>query len=220
MDTQPIHAYFTGLQERIVTALEALDGQPFRRDEWTRPQGGGGCSRLIEEGSFFERGGVNFSHVTGDAMPASATAQPASACVMSSIPGWYAARRWTRERRPEWKARAEAEAGMGGDTAAADEALRRRIAAALGGGLATQVWPRAETSEMVNDIAARLRVLPPGDLEGRLVLAGLSDHMIEAGDMEQPCATCMYFEIHRKFCALPELMLPVEPHWSCRLWRI
>jgi len=74
MDTQPIRAYFTGLQERIVAALEAIDGQPFRGDEWTRPQGGGGCSRLIEEGNFFERGGVNFSHVTGDAMPASATA--------------------------------------------------------------------------------------------------------------------------------------------------
>jgi coproporphyrinogen III oxidase len=69
MDTTPIHAALTGLQERIVGTLETFDGQPFRRDDWGR-----GTSILIEDGNFFERGGVNFSHVTGDAMPASATA--------------------------------------------------------------------------------------------------------------------------------------------------
>jgi len=68
------HAYFLALQSRIVAALEAVDGQPFRRDEWTRPEGGGGISRLIEEGNVFERGGVNFSHVTGARLPPSATA--------------------------------------------------------------------------------------------------------------------------------------------------
>jgi len=74
MDTATLRSYFTGLQERSVAALEAFDGKPFRRDEWTRPQGGGGVSRLIEDGAFFERGGVNFSHVTGDKLPPSATA--------------------------------------------------------------------------------------------------------------------------------------------------
>jgi coproporphyrinogen III oxidase len=74
MDTTAVHTYFTGLQVRIVAALENFDGQPFRRDAWQRPEGGGGVSRLIEEGQFFERGGVNFSHVTGTALPASATA--------------------------------------------------------------------------------------------------------------------------------------------------
>ncbi len=74
MDTAGIRAYFTGLQERIVAALEAFDGRPFLHDAWTRPGNqGGGISRLIEEGDFFERGGVNFSHVTGDRLPASAT---------------------------------------------------------------------------------------------------------------------------------------------------
>jgi coproporphyrinogen III oxidase len=66
--------YLTGLQDRIVGKLEAIDGNPFRRDAWTRPEGGGGVSCLIEDGSVFERGGVNFSHVTGKALPASATA--------------------------------------------------------------------------------------------------------------------------------------------------
>jgi coproporphyrinogen III oxidase len=66
--------YLTGLQDRIVSRLEAIDGNPFRRDAWTRPEGGGGVSCLIEEGNVFERGGVNFSQVTGNALPASATA--------------------------------------------------------------------------------------------------------------------------------------------------
>jgi len=66
--------YLTGLQSRIVEALASFDGQPFLTDAWKRPQGGGGITRLIEDGNFFERGGVNFSHVVGDAMPASATA--------------------------------------------------------------------------------------------------------------------------------------------------
>jgi coproporphyrinogen III oxidase len=74
MNSASVRTYLLGLQERIVTALAEFDGQSFRRDEWQRPQGGGGISRLIEEGDFFERGGVNFSHVVGDKLPASATA--------------------------------------------------------------------------------------------------------------------------------------------------
>jgi len=64
----------TGLQERIAATLAAIDGQPFRADTWQRPEGGGGVSRVIEEGGVFERGGVNFSHVTGKTLPPSATA--------------------------------------------------------------------------------------------------------------------------------------------------
>ena len=74
LDLQAIRTWFTGLQNRIVAELEAADGMAFRTDSWTRPQGGGGISRLIEEGKLFERGGVNFSHVTGDKLPPSATA--------------------------------------------------------------------------------------------------------------------------------------------------
>jgi len=77
LDLAQIKDYYTGLQSRIVTALEAADGLPFLTDSWTRPEakgGGGGISRLIEEGQLFERGGVNFSHVTGDKLPPSATA--------------------------------------------------------------------------------------------------------------------------------------------------
>jgi coproporphyrinogen III oxidase len=74
VDVERVHAYFIDLQARIVGALEALDGKPFRTDAWERPEGGGGRTRVIEEGDLFERGGVNFSRVQGSALPASATA--------------------------------------------------------------------------------------------------------------------------------------------------
>ena len=74
MDIQTLKDYFSGLQGRIVSALELFDGKPFLTDSWVRPEGGGGASRVIEEGNVFERGGVNFSHVTGTTLPPSATA--------------------------------------------------------------------------------------------------------------------------------------------------
>jgi coproporphyrinogen III oxidase len=74
LDIAAIRTYFLELQARIVAGLETLCGEPFRRDEWSRPEGGGGLSRLIENGSVLERGGVLFSHVMGERMPGSATA--------------------------------------------------------------------------------------------------------------------------------------------------
>ena len=74
MDTAAVRDYLTGLQERIVARLEAVDGRPFLRDAWERPEGGGGVSRLIEDGGVLERGGVNFSDVRGASLPPSATA--------------------------------------------------------------------------------------------------------------------------------------------------
>lgn len=101
-----------------------------------------------------------------------------------------------------------------------DDKIRKQIADVLAGGLKTEVWPRAETSEMVNQIVGRLRTEAGDDLEKRLVIGGFTDHTITADDMEQPCETCMYYLVHRRYCELPELDLPVEPDWSCRLWRI
>lgn len=101
-----------------------------------------------------------------------------------------------------------------------DDDLRQRIAAMLKGGLETEVWPRAETSEDVNTLILRLRNEAGDDLTKKLVVGGVTDHTITADDMEQPCETCMYYLIHRRYCDLPELDFPVEPGWSCRLWRI
>ena len=55
-------------------ALEQLDGLPFAADSWERAEGGGGVTRVIEDGKLFERGGVNFSHVSGGRLPPSASA--------------------------------------------------------------------------------------------------------------------------------------------------
>jgi len=69
-----VEDYLRGLQKRIVTALEAADGQEtFREDRWERPGGGGGESRVMVGGAVFEQAGVGFSHVFGDQLPPSAT---------------------------------------------------------------------------------------------------------------------------------------------------
>jgi coproporphyrinogen III oxidase len=58
-------AYFRDLQDRIVAALQDLDGKRFREDSWQREGGGGGRSRVLAEGNVFEKAGVNFSDVHG-----------------------------------------------------------------------------------------------------------------------------------------------------------
>ena len=69
-----VKEYLLDLQERLCEGLAAEDGAAFREDSWTRESGGGGRSRVIENGHVFEKGGVNFSHVFGERLPASASA--------------------------------------------------------------------------------------------------------------------------------------------------
>nr|WP_294864114.1 oxygen-dependent coproporphyrinogen oxidase [uncultured Pseudogulbenkiania sp.] len=70
-----VHAFLTDLQDRICAALQTADGgASFVEDSWQREQGGGGRSRVLTGGAVFEQAGVNFSHVTGDTLPPSATA--------------------------------------------------------------------------------------------------------------------------------------------------
>lgn len=74
-DKQAVKAYLLNLQDNICQALAATDGkQSFVEDSWQRPEGGGGRSRVLTDGAVIEKGGVNFSHVHGTSMPASATA--------------------------------------------------------------------------------------------------------------------------------------------------
>lgn len=74
-DVNLVADYLLKLQDRICQALEQIDQQKvFREDQWTREEGGGGRSRVIENGAVFEKAGINFSHVHGDRLPASATA--------------------------------------------------------------------------------------------------------------------------------------------------
>lgn len=72
---ESIKQYLLNLQDDVCNQLEAIDGQAkFHQDIWDRPSGGGGRTRVIENGNVIEKGGVNFSHVFGENLPASATA--------------------------------------------------------------------------------------------------------------------------------------------------
>lgn len=74
-DSSVVKAFLLELQNNICNGLEALDGvASFKEDSWKREEGGGGQSRVLTGGKVFEQAGVNFSHVMGASMPASATA--------------------------------------------------------------------------------------------------------------------------------------------------
>lgn len=65
------YTYIQELQDRITSALETLDGEArFQEDLWSRPEGGGGRTRVIQNGRIFEKGGVNISAVHGKLPPA------------------------------------------------------------------------------------------------------------------------------------------------------
>jgi len=74
MNPDAVREYLKGLQVRIVADMEALDGGAFLADEWKRAEGGGGLTRILENGSLLERAGVGFSDVTGTKLPPSASA--------------------------------------------------------------------------------------------------------------------------------------------------
>ncbi len=73
IDKNLVKTYLLGLQDSICEALGAEDGGQWNQDSWVRDEGGGGQSRVLVDGDVIEKGGVNFSHVFGDQMPASAT---------------------------------------------------------------------------------------------------------------------------------------------------
>jgi len=75
MQIEQVKAYLLELQDNICAALAEEDGAAdFIVDEWQRPEGGGGRSRVLTDGAVFERAGVNFSHVRGANLPPSASA--------------------------------------------------------------------------------------------------------------------------------------------------
>ncbi len=74
ISTDDVKAYLLALQDRICGEVEEVDARArFQEDIWERRQGGGGISRVLERGAVFEKAGVNFSHVHGDRLPASAS---------------------------------------------------------------------------------------------------------------------------------------------------
>ena len=74
-DLNAVRRYLLALQDVICRALADEDGgREFTEDSWTRPEGGGGRTRILTDGAVFEKAGVSFSHVSGTSLPASATA--------------------------------------------------------------------------------------------------------------------------------------------------
>jgi coproporphyrinogen III oxidase len=75
IDVHAVKAFLLTLQSSICLALEEQDDKAvFIEDSWDRPEGGSGITKVLTDGAVFEKAGVNFSHVFGDSMPASATA--------------------------------------------------------------------------------------------------------------------------------------------------
>jgi hypothetical protein len=99
-----------------------------------------------------------------------------------------------------------------------ENGLRQRIEHLLGSGLRTQTDPFPETEKEFNLLLTKLRELPAQSLEQKLVISGFTDKPF--GPDQMRCQECMYYLVHRKWCDLPELSVPVEPDWWCRLWRI
>ncbi|VAW87245.1 Coproporphyrinogen III oxidase, aerobic [hydrothermal vent metagenome] len=76
-DINQVKSYLLDLQDRICAGIEAEDGQAtFVEESWRRNTGlgGGGRTRVLTNGKVFEQAGINFSHVSGGQLPASATA--------------------------------------------------------------------------------------------------------------------------------------------------
>ncbi len=74
MDARAVRDYLLGLQQSIATEMGLQEGREFAHDQWARPEGGGGITRILEGGELLERAGVGFSHVKGASLPPSASA--------------------------------------------------------------------------------------------------------------------------------------------------
>ena len=99
-----------------------------------------------------------------------------------------------------------------------ENTLRDAIGRMMEDGLQTQTEPFPEDTRAFGNLLDELRKLDPDDLKEKLVISGFVDKPY--GPDQMRCQECMYYLVHRKWCDLPELAVPVEPNWWCRLWRI
>lgn len=99
-----------------------------------------------------------------------------------------------------------------------EEQIRGQIAQLLRSGLQTETTPFPEDSMAFAAILHRIRDEAENNLTKKLIISGFTDYPV--GEDRQRCQECMYYLVHRRWCDLPELDVPVEPDWWCRLWRI
>lgn len=96
--------------------------------------------------------------------------------------------------------------------------LARMIEDMMKEGLHTTVTSFPENDGAFALIVDQIRKLSADDLREKLVISGW---LLEPyGSDEMRCQECMYYLVNRRWCDLPELNLPAEPDWWCRLWRI
>ncbi len=102
-----------------------------------------------------------------------------------------------------------------------DDSLREKLGKMLADGLETDWENRAYDSQQVAEVVNKLQSLEKDDWEQKLIIGGFTDYPYgEDEEISQSCETCMYYLKHRKYCELPCLDCPVEPEWSCIVWRI
>jgi hypothetical protein len=99
-----------------------------------------------------------------------------------------------------------------------DPVLRKLITDLLASGLETRVEPFPITEREFGEVAIELRALDRDDIKKKLVIGGFTNHPY--GPDNWRCMECIYYLVNRRWCDLPELAVPVEPDWYCKLWRM
>jgi hypothetical protein len=100
------------------------------------------------------------------------------------------------------------------------ETVRVWVDGLLAYGVPSTMSPFPETQQEFLGIVKELRQLDRNDLLGRLDIGGFANHEVGTGEELQRCMECIYYLPNGKWCDLPELPVPVEPHWWCRLWKM
>jgi hypothetical protein len=103
---------------------------------------------------------------------------------------------------------------------ATDDTVRIWADGLLAFGIEPILEPFPKTQHEFLAIVEELRGLHEHDLIGRLRIGGFTNYSMGEGEDIQRCQECIYYHPNRKWCDLPELPIPVEAHWWCRLWKL
>jgi hypothetical protein len=103
---------------------------------------------------------------------------------------------------------------------ATDDMVRVWADGLLAFGIDPMIEPFPKTQTEFLAIVEDLRGLHENDLIGRLRIGGFTNYTMGEGEDIQRCQECIYYHPNRKWCDLPELPIPVDAHWWCRLWKL